>query len=242
MNTKIWAHRGASGYAPENTLEAFELAIEQKADGIELDVQMTKDGELVVIHDETLDRTGNGTGRVQDYTLQELKALNFNKTHPEYASVKIPTLREVYELVKPSGITVNVEMKTGVYFYPGICGKVLELAKEMEMEDRIWYSSFNHSTLVTLKKLDPTVRTGILYADGWLNVPEYASRIQAEALHPAYYNLQYPGFLAEAKQKGLKLHVWTVNDNDMMEYLAKEGVDAIITNYPDRARRICSLC
>ena len=113
MNTKIWAHRGASGYAPENTLESFELAIEQKADGIELDVQMTKDGELVVIHDETIDRTGNGTGRVQDHTLKELKALNFNKTHPEYASAKIPTLREVYELVKPSGITVNVEMKTG---------------------------------------------------------------------------------------------------------------------------------
>lgn len=238
MNTKIWAHRGASGYAPENTLESFELAIEQKADGIELDVQMTKDGELVVIHDETINRTGNGTGRVQDHTLKELKALNFNKTHPEYASAKIPTLREVYELVKPSGITVNVEMKTGVYFYPGICGKVLELAEEMGMKERIWYSSFNHSTLVTLKKLDPGVRTGILYADGWLNVPEYASRIQAEALHPAYYNLQYAGFLTEAKQRGLKLHVWTVNDSDMMEYLAKEGVDAIITNYPDRARRV----
>ena len=91
---------------------------------------------------------------------------------------------------------------------------------------------------MALKKLDPGVRTGILYADGWLNVPEYASRIQAEALHPAYYNLQYTGFLAEAKQRGLKLHVWTVNDSDMMEYLAKEGVDAIITNYPDRARRV----
>ena len=133
MNTKIWAHRGASGYAPENTLESFELAIEQKADGIELDVQMTKDGELVVIHDETIDRTGNGTGRVQDHTLKELKALNFNKTHPEYASAKIPTLREVYELVKPSGITVNVEMKTGVYF-SGIC-IVLELAEEMGMKE-----------------------------------------------------------------------------------------------------------
>ena len=166
MNTKIWAHRGASGYAPENTLESFELAIEQKADGIELDVQMTKDGELVVIHDETIDRTGNGTGRVQDHTLKELKALNFNKTHPEYASAKIPTLREVYELVKPSGITVNVEMKTGVYFYPGICGKVLELAEEMGMKERIWYSSFNHSTLVALKKLDPGVRGDPLC--GWL--------------------------------------------------------------------------
>lgn len=242
MNTKVWAHRGASGYAPENTLEAFELAIEQKADGIELDVHLTKDGEVVVIHDETIDRTGNGTGRVQDFTLSELKTLNFNKLHPEYASAKIPTLREVYELVRPSGITVNVEMKTGIYFYPGLCEKVLQLAEEMGMKERIWYSSFNHATLTELKRLDPTVKTGILYSDGWLDVPEYAEKISAEALHPAAYNLQYPFFLEKAKQKNLKLHVWTVNDADLIETMGKIGVDAVITNYPDRARRVLSEC
>lgn len=240
MAIKVWGHRGASGYAPENTIEAFMLAVEQQADGIELDVQLSKDGELVVIHDETVDRVSDGTGRVQDYRLAELKKLNVNKPHPEYARVEIPTLREVYEAVRGSKITVNVELKTGIYFYPGICGKVLELAEEMEMQNRIWYSSFNHLTLVTLKNLDASVRTGVLYEDGWLNVPEYAARLQADALHPAYYNLQYPGFLKEAREQHLAIHPWTVNERETMAYMAKAGVDAIITNYPDVARRVLS--
>ena len=117
MKTKVWAHRGASAYAPENTLEAFQLAVEQKADGVELDVQMTKDGKLVVIHDETIDRTSGGHGRVMDYTLAELKEMKFNRTHPEYADAAIPTLAEVYELLKPVGLEINVEIKTGIIFY-----------------------------------------------------------------------------------------------------------------------------
>lgn len=233
--TKVWAHRGAAGYAPENTLESFELAVRQGADGVELDVQMTKDGELVVVHDEKIDRVSNGSGFVKDFSLKELKELNFNRTHPEYAHVQIPTLQEVYELLKPTGVSINVELKTGVYFYPGIGQKVLELAEEMEMKGRIWYSSFNHMTVTTLKRMDPTIRAGILYEDGWLNVPEYAERIGVDALHPAYYNLQYPGVVKEAKTKGLKLHVWTVDDERVMKYLIREGIDAIITNYPDRA-------
>ncbi len=90
MKTKVWAHRGASAYAPENTLEAFQLAVDQKADGVELDVQMTKDGKLVVIHDETIDRTSDGHGRVMDYTLAELKRMHFNRPHPEYADAASP--------------------------------------------------------------------------------------------------------------------------------------------------------
>lgn len=116
MKTKVWAHRGASAYAPENTLEAFQLAVDQKADGVELDVQMTKDGKLVVIHDETIDRTSDGHGRVMDHTLSELKKMKFNRTHPEYADATIPTLAEVYELLKPAGLEINVEIKTGIIF------------------------------------------------------------------------------------------------------------------------------
>lgn len=97
--TKVWAHRGASGYAPENTLEAFQKAIEQNADGIELDVQMTKDGELVVIHDETIDRVCEGSGWVKDFTYGKLCRFHFNKTHPEYEHAQIPTLEEVYALM-----------------------------------------------------------------------------------------------------------------------------------------------
>ena len=97
---KIFAHRGASAYAPENTLEAFRLAMEQGADGIELDVQMTKDGELVVIHDETIGRVSNGNGAVRDYTLEELKQFSVSNHFEQYPDVKIPTLREVLELVR----------------------------------------------------------------------------------------------------------------------------------------------
>ena len=121
--TKVWAHRGASGYAPENTLDAFRKAVEMGADGIELDVQMTKDGELVVIH-------------------EELKKFNFNKTHLEYTKEEIPTLEQVYLLIKPTNLTINVEIKTGIVFYPGIEGRVLELTERLGMKERVIYSSF----------------------------------------------------------------------------------------------------
>lgn len=180
MKTKVWAHRGASAYAPENTLEAFLLAAEQGADGVELDVQLTKDGEMVVVHDEEIDRVSDGSGFVKDYTLAELKILNFNKTHPEYQDVKIPTLREVYEALKPTGMTINVELKTGIFWYKDLEKKVLELTKEMEMEDRVIYSSFNHYSIAKILELDPKASTGILYADIIYDVVNYAKKSEQE--------------------------------------------------------------
>lgn len=236
--TLVWAHRGASGYAPENTLEAFALAISQKADGVELDVQLTKDGEVVVAHDETIDRVSNGSGRIVDYTLKELKSFAFNQTHPEYEHAKIPTLKEVYELLKPSGLTVNVELKTGIVRYEGIEEKVLKLTEEMGMAQKVIYSSFCHQTLMSLKALNSSVKTGILYSDGWLNVPEYACRLGVEALHPAIYHTQDTQLIKEAKERGLRLHVWTVNNEEDMRYLCENQVEAIITNYPDVCRGV----
>lgn len=238
MKTRVWAHRGASDYAPENTLEAFALAVKQGADGVELDVQMTKDGKLVVAHDETIDRVSDGSGRIIDHTLSELREFNFNKTHAEYASVRIPTLKEVYELLQPTGLTVNVELKTGIVLYQGLEEKVLKLAKKMDMEDRVIYSSFYHKSLIRLKKLDPSVKTGILYSDGWLDVVKYGKRLHAAALHPAAYHLQSEKFVKQAKEQGLRLNVWTVNRKEDMELLTKLGVNAIITNRPDVCRRV----
>ncbi len=131
---KIFAHRGASAYAPENTLESFALAAKMGPDGIELDVQRTRDGELVVCHDETIDRTSDGHGWLKDYTLEELRALHFNKTHPEYKDARIPTLREVYELMRPTGLLINVELKTGIFTYDGIEEQAAYLTREMKME------------------------------------------------------------------------------------------------------------
>ena len=238
MKTKVWAHRGASAYAPENTLEAFLLAAEHGADGVELDVQLTKDGEMVVVHDEEIDRVSDGSGFVKDYTLAELKALNFNKTHPEYQNVKIPTLREVYEALKPTGMTINVELKTGIFWYKGLEKKVLELTKEMEMEDRVIYSSFNHYSIQQMKKIVPEAETAYLYSDVILNVAEYAKNTKVDGLHPAVYHVKMADFLKEYLGSNLNVRVWTVNEKADMKWLIDAGVTAIITNYPDMAVQI----
>ena len=237
-STKVWAHRGASGYAPENTLEAFRIAIEMGADGIELDVQFTKDRQMVVIHDETIDRVSNGHGRVVDYTLKELKQFTFNKTHPEYQDCRIPTLEEVLALMKPTGMTVNIELKTGVNFYDGIEDSVLRLVDRLQMQEQVIYSSFNHYSVMKVKALCPNAHVGFLYSNGTLHMAEYAKENQAEALHPSLNNMQYVDLIPDCKEMGIDLHVWTVNNKNDMERMARLGVDAIITNYPDVAYEV----
>lgn len=236
--TKVWAHRGASGYAPENTLVAFQKAIEMGADGVELDVQMTKDGQLVIIHDETVDRVSGAKGWVKDYTYEELSQLNVNKKFPEYGKVKIPTLEGVYLLLKDTELIVNVELKNGIVFYDNLEEKVMELTRKLGFQDRVIYSSFNHYSVMKLKELDSTVKTGFLYEDGYLDMPEYARKYQVEALHPALYNLQYPDFIKDCKTRDIDIRVWTVNKTKDMEMLCENGIDAIITNYPDIGRKV----
>lgn len=239
MKTLVWAHRGASAYAPENTLESFEKAVEMKADGVELDVQETSDGEVVVVHDEVLERVSDGTGWVKDHTLAELKKLKFNKTHPEFTDAVIPTLAEVYDLLKPSNLTVNVEFKTGIIWYKGLIEKVLQLTADMDMEDRVIYSSFNHYTLRKLRSLRPEAVTGLLYSDDWIDVAPYARDVVGvNALHPALYHLQDPSYVKTAHEYGLETHVWTVNEEDHLRLCRDMGVEAIITNKPDLCRRI----
>lgn len=236
--TKVWAHRGASGYAPENTLEAFQMAVDMGADGVELDVQLTKDGKLVVVHDETIGRVSNGQGWVKDYTLSELKQFNFNKTHVEFTNAKIPTLEEVYSLLKNTDLFINVELKTGVVFYEGIEKQVLALARKMNVEDRVLYSSFNHYSVMNIKKMNPEAKTGFLYMDGFINVPEYGKRMGVDALHPILRNIEYPDLLENCREYKLAVHVWTVDRGSDMRKIYEYGIDAFITNLPDKARRI----
>ena len=236
--TLVWAHRGASGYLPENTLPAFLKAAELGADGIELDIQLTKDGEIVVCHDETIDRTSGGHGWVKDYTLAALKLMDFSNGMKDQPFTQIPTMREVFELVRPTGMTINIELKTGVVFYDGIEEKIVSLAHETNMQDRVIYSSFNHYSIKKIQKLDPAARTAFLYADGTIDMPEYAVKHGADALHPALYNLQYPGFMQECKEKNLEVNVWTVNTEEHTRFCLACGVNAIITNYPDLVRKV----
>lgn len=133
----VWAHRGASAYCPENTLPAFAKAIELGADGIELDVQMTKDGELVVCHDEKIDRTSDGKGWIKDFTLAELREFDFSYGDETFKGAKIPTLREVFELFADTDMTINIELKTGIMFYSGIEEKTIALTEEYGFMNRV---------------------------------------------------------------------------------------------------------
>ena len=142
---KNFAHRGFSGKYPENTMLAFEKAVEAGADGIELDVQLTKDGEIVIIHDETIDRTTDGKGFVADYTYEELKKFDASYIYTgKMGFNKIPALREYFEFVKDKNIVTNIELKTGINEYFGIEEKVWGLIKEYNLAEKIIISSFNH--------------------------------------------------------------------------------------------------
>jgi len=237
--TKIQAHRGASAYRPENTLEAFSLALEQGADGIELDVHLTKDNYIVVTHDARLERVSNGAGYVNDHTLAELKTLNFNKQFPEQGACIIPTLAEVYDLIKDTALTVNVELKTTERFYPGLPEALICLGDkypEISNNERIIYSSFNHYSLAAVKKTDSSAKIGLLYDIGMIDPWVYANYVSADAIHPHYTVIAaLPETVTRCRENKVAVNVWTVDDPQMMGYMFKCGVDAVITNKPDVA-------
>lgn len=230
----IYAHRGASAYAPENTLEAYRMALDMGADGVELDVHLSKDGELVVIHDIGLERTTGVQGRVCDFTLEELKKMDASNGMEAYRGVKIPTLREVYELMQPAGAMVNIEIKTTDCFYPGIEEKLLQLEREMGMEGLTVYSSFNHYTIARLRELDPNVKLGLLYMSGLYEPWNYAKQVGAQYIHPFFPSLLVPGLAAGCMENGVGINAWTVDDPGMMELCLRGGAN-IITNVPDIA-------
>lgn len=233
--TEIWAHRGASAEAPENTLAAFGLAVEQGADGIELDVQRSADGHLVVIHDETIDRTSTGSGRVVDLTLGELRRFDYGAGMPGFEGTVIPTLREVLELMEPTRLAINIELKNSVELYPGMESETKKLVEEFGLASRVIYSSFNHYCLRGLRAMDAGVRLGVLYSDGMVDPWVYASYLGVDAIHPPYQVLQVPGVVEECHARGIRVHPWTV-PVDQTRAVASLGADAIITNHPAKAR------
>ena len=182
--TMNYAHRGASGYCPENTMASFAKAIELGATGIETDVQMTSDGQLVLIHDETLLRTTGVDKYVKDVTLAEIKQLDAGSWFDEsFAAEKIPTLDELMQLAKQHKIKLNIEIKSGIILYPGIEQKVIDKVYEYEFQDDVIISNFNHYSLALCKQIDSHIATGILYMEGLYRPWDYAASLQANALH-----------------------------------------------------------
>jgi glycerophosphoryl diester phosphodiesterase len=129
-------------------------------------------------------------------------------------------------------------MKTGIVMYPQLEEKIVELTNRKGWNDRVIYSSFNHYSVKKIKELNPEAKTGLLYADGPIDMPGYCKTVGADALHPALYNLQFPGFVQECHDKGIDINVWTVNEEAYMKMAEQWGVHAIITNYPDKARKL----
>lgn len=233
--TLVLAHRGASGYAPENTMEAFELAAKMGVDGFELDVHLTSDGQVVICHDEKLDRTSNAQGRIPEYTFSELRAMDFgyhfyNCTRK---GIKIPTLDEVYELAKPLGLIVNVEIKPS---YPEIIPACYEIAKRHGMLENVIYSSFDHFQVRRMKEQYPDTFVAPLYNFNMVNPWNYCPELGAAAIHPKYTQIQLDkDYVKNCHDRGIRVHTWTVNTEEQMQQMLDLGVDAIITNYPDIA-------
>lgn len=231
----VYAHRGASGYAPENTLRAFALAADMGADGVELDVQRTRDGVLVVFHDETVDRVTHGHGRIADMTLAELRQLRVDRPFPEITDEVIPTLEEVYTLLHDRGLRCNAELKNSVLPYPGLEEEAMAMAEKTGMADKLLYSSFNHYSMCRIKALDPAMPCGLLYNATLVKPWDYAAGLGVDALHPHFSELQVPEEVAAAHALGLEINPWTVNTEETLRAVIDAGADRIITNYPDRA-------
>ena len=232
--TQIWGHRGASADAPENTLPAFALALGQGADGIELDVQMTRDDELVVIHDETLERTTDGHGWVADHSLASLRSLDASAGWAGFGGTHIPLLAEVLELIKDSDAVANVELKTDTIRYHGIEERVLDVVAASGVGERVIFSSFNHYTLRNLRKLGATQPMGALVSDRLFKPWRYLLTLEAEALHPSV-GAATAKPVRKCHERGQRVHVWTADKPKDINRLLRLGVDAIITNVPEVA-------
>lgn len=237
---KNFAHRGFSGKYPENTMLAFKMACETPGcDGIELDVQLTKDGECVIIHDEKLDRTcHNGTGFVKDYTLEEVKNFDVSFIYKDqFGPQGIPTLREYLEFVKDYNIVTNIELKTSIFEYHGIEQKVLDLVEEFGLKDKIIISSFNHYTVKRMKELCPDMACGLLTESWLLNVGDYLKAAGMDAFHPCFFSLDEE-VVADIKAQNVAINTWTVNEEDDIRHMVELGVDTIIGNFPDRISKV----
>lgn len=236
----IFGHRGASAFAPENTLAAFIKAVELGADGVELDTKLSADGVPVVMHDQTVNRTTNGSGRVIDLTLKQLRQLDAgSKFSPDFKGEPVPTLAEVFETVG-SRCFVNVELTNYASVNDALPFKVAGLVRQYHLEERVLFSSFQPLNLVRVRRALPGAATALL------TLPGFAGKVGRlvfglwtphTCLHP-HFNTVSAGWVQAAHRAKRRLHVWTVNDPAEMRRLKMLGVDGLISDDPRLARQI----
>jgi glycerophosphoryl diester phosphodiesterase len=233
-NPCVFAHRGASGDAPENTLSSFQLAVTQGAHAVELDAKLSQDGKIIVIHDRTLERTTNGKGYVHQTSFENLRSLDAGSWFSEaYAGEKIPLLEEVLESVA-SQLFVNIEVTNYKTPRDTLPFEIANLIKKMGVEDRVLFSSFLPRNLHILKDLLPNTPVALLTEPKiysftqWLGI---AKRNAPDIQHP-YLSDVNAKMLDKAHAEGRRIHAWTVNKEEDMKRLLAMGVDGIFTDYP----------
>lgn len=238
---KIWAHRGCSRMYPENTLLAFDKAAAvQGLAGIELDIQLTRDGRMVVCHDERVDRTTDGVGEVRHFTLAELKKLNIDAGNGQYE--QIPTIEEVLDLLDGrlrNGLLLNIELKNGVFPYDGMEEKIVKLIHSRGLQNSVVYSSFSALSLERLRKIDPNTEIGILDT----NVSDCLYKLRggcgATVLHPNWRGMDLPA----EKLAGYTIRAWSggrlypdkVTGRKLdLPAMEQKGITDVFLNEPER--------
>lgn len=230
----IFAHRGACAYAPENTLASFSLALKQGAPAIELDAKLSLDGQVVVIHDQTVDRTTNGHGEVRKLTLAAMRELDAGSfKDAQYAGEHIPTLEEVFETVGKQ-LYVNVELTNYASTSDGLPDRVAEIVRRCGMQERVLFSSFYPFNLTRIRRLIPEAPVGLLalekgsgsLARGW-----FGRLISPDLIHP-YLEDVTEVFMRKQKRLGRRVHVWTVNQPEDMRRMFSLGVSGFFTDDP----------
>lgn len=239
-NCLIIAHRGASAYAPENTIASFQKAVQLKADAIEFDVKLTKDGKMVIIHDQLLERTTNGTGKVIDCTYEELYRLDAGSFFSEeFKGEKIPLLQDVLEQFSDQ-LLINIEITNYKSVNDGLAEKIAILVKTLKIEDQVFFSSFLPKNLKITSEILPNVPAALLTLPG---LPGFFTRSRLflkhspKLIHPYYKDVD-AAYVQKQHTLGRKVNVWTVNRKDELQQMIKFGVDGLITDDPVLARSL----
>lgn len=233
------AHRGASQRAPENTLEAFRLALEEGADAVELDAKLTADGAVIALHDPTLERTAGGGGRPSDLTLEQIRRLDAGSWKGRmFRGARIPTLEEIFEELGRR-LLFNVELTNYQTPEDGLVDQVVDVVKAMGMESRVLLSSFFRRNLAQARHRAPEIPLGHLVGPTRLGVIDWwtGGPIATEAVHP-YQAFAGRAWVRRWHTQGRRVIVYTVNDADRMRYLLDIGVDGMITDDPRLAREM----
>ena len=231
---KIAAHRGYSGRYPENTMLAFQKALEAGADEIELDVQLSKDGHVMVFHDESLDRLTGQKSYIRDLYFDEIKKLNvaYGPHGSKFGFNPVPSLDDYFNWVKNTEIVTNIELKNGVFYYEGLEEKTIALVLKYNLEEKIFFSSFNHVSLIKCKKQNPRILCGVLTDRTIANAGYYVRSNGLDFYHPVINSLNDEA-VASCCSHEVGINVWTVNDMPGLLRTQSWNCRGIITDFPD---------